>query len=264
VTGLLAALFIAVERDALWWSVEGFRDDTFALFVVLGSWGLVRLWQRPTTARAILAGALLGAACLTRITALSFAVPALLFLLVGRGEEMRLRRRTVAIAAGALLAVAGPFLLACTLVYGDPFYSVNYHTKFYRSRSGLEFQQAMGWLDYLRAGSPLAQQAETGLRGLTTYPFGNKWRGFEPFGGWIGTTLSWLSLAGLGLFALRPAGRVLLVVLVTSLLPYAFTWRIPGGAEWRFTMHVYPLYLLAAALFIVTTATFAARRGRAA
>ncbi|MET0554377.1 MAG: hypothetical protein ABW221_15140, partial [Vicinamibacteria bacterium] len=160
--------------------------------------------------------------------------------------------------------VAGPFLLACTLAYGDPFYSVNYHTKFYRSRSGIEFQQAMGWLDYLRAGSPLAQQAETGLRGLTTYPFGNKWRGFEPFGAWIAAPLAWLSLAGLVLFAVRPAGRLLLVVLVTSLLPYAFTWRIPGGAEWRFTMHAYPLYLVAASLFIVTAATLAARRARAA
>ena len=35
VAGLVAALLFAVERDALWWSVEGFRDDTFALFVVL-------------------------------------------------------------------------------------------------------------------------------------------------------------------------------------------------------------------------------------
>jgi hypothetical protein len=34
---------------------------------------------------------------------------------------------------------------------------------------------------------------------------------------------------GLVLFALRPVGRLLLVVLVTSLLPYAFTWRIPAA-----------------------------------
>ena len=47
VTGLLAALLFAVERDALWWSVEGFRDDTFALFVVLGAFSLVRLRAEP-------------------------------------------------------------------------------------------------------------------------------------------------------------------------------------------------------------------------
>jgi hypothetical protein len=256
--GLLAALLFAVERDALWWSVEGFRDDTFALFVVLGAWALVRLWQRPTTARAVLAGALLGAACLTRITALSFAVPALLWLVAGRGAHARDRRRGVEIATLSLLVVVGPFLLTCALAYGDPLYSVNYHTKFYRSRSGLEFQQAMSWLDYLRAGSPVVEQVETGLRGLTTYPFGNKWRGLDG----LGTPLSLGALAGLVLFALRPVGRLLLVVLVTSLLPYAFTWRIPGGAEWRFTMHVYPLYLLAAALAIVTGASLGAQRVR--
>lgn len=260
VAGLLAALLFAVERDALWWSAEGFRDDTFALFVVLGAWALVRLLARPTTPRALLAGVLLGAACLTRITALSFAVPALLVLLPGRGEPARERRRGAAVAAGALLAVTGPFLLTCALAYGDPLYSVNYHTKFYRSRTGLEFQQAMGWLDYLRAGSPLAEQVTTGLQGLTSYPFGNKWRGFDALGGWTRTILPLLSLAGLALFFRSPAGRLLLVLLVTSLLPYAFTWRIPGGAEWRFTMHVYPLYLLAAALAVTTAATTLVRR----
>jgi len=41
-------------------------------------------------------------------------------------------------------------------------------------------------------------------------------------------------------------GRMLLVILFGSLLPYAFTWNVIGGGEWRFTMHVYPFYLLAA------------------
>jgi hypothetical protein len=41
-------------------------------------------------------------------------------------------------------------------------------------------------------------------------------------------------------------GRLTLVVLVSSLLPYAFTWNVGGGAEWRFTMHVYAIYLVAA------------------
>lgn len=264
VAGLLAAALLAVERDALWWSVEGFRDDTFAFFVVAGAWALVRLWQRPDTPRAILAGALLGAGCLTRITALSFAAPALVWLFFARGPLAPDRRRGLAFAAATLVAVAGPFLLACTLAYGDPLYSVNYHTKFYRSRSGLEFQQAMGWLDYLRAGSPLLEQAGTGLRGLTTYPFGNKWRGFEAFSPWLGTALSLAALPGLVLFALRPAGRLLLLVLATSLLPYAFTWRIAGGAEWRFTMHAYPFYLLAASHAIATVASLVLRRASAA
>jgi hypothetical protein len=41
-------------------------------------------------------------------------------------------------------------------------------------------------------------------------------------------------------------GRMLLVILFGSLLPYAFTWNVAGGGEWRFTMHAYPFYILAA------------------
>ena len=47
--GLGAALAMALDRDALWWSVEGFRDDAFALFVLLSALAMVRLRLRPTT-----------------------------------------------------------------------------------------------------------------------------------------------------------------------------------------------------------------------
>jgi hypothetical protein len=40
-------------------------------------------------------------------------------------------------------------------------------------------------------------------------------------------------------------GRVLAILLIASLLPHAFTWQIPGGGEWRFTMPAYPIYLIA-------------------
>jgi hypothetical protein len=47
---------------------------------------------------------------------------------------------------------------------------------------------------------------------------------------------------------LRPAGsstgRLLLIVLATSLIPFSLTWpRLP---DWRFTEHAYPFFLLAA------------------
>jgi hypothetical protein len=29
------------------------------------------------------------------------------------------------------------------------------------------------------------------------------------------------------------------------LIPYAFTWNVASGGEWRFTMHAYPLYIVA-------------------
>jgi len=42
-----------------------------------------------------------------------------------------------------------------------------------------------------------------------------------------------------------PEGRMLLLILIGSLVPYALTWNVAGGGEWRFTMHAYPLYLTA-------------------
>jgi hypothetical protein len=41
-------------------------------------------------------------------------------------------------------------------------------------------------------------------------------------------------------------GRLLLVILFGSLAPYALTWAVGGGGEWRFTEHAYPIYLVLA------------------
>jgi hypothetical protein len=55
-----------------------------------------------------------------------------------------------------------------------------------------------------------------------------------------------MAAAGLTLWLFTPVGRLMIVILVTALLPFAFTWNIGGGGEWRFTMHVYSIYLVAA------------------
>jgi hypothetical protein len=263
--GLGAALFLAVDREVVWWSVEGFRDDAFGFFVVASALAFWRMWERPTTWRAVLAGLLGGGACLTRITALSFLLPLCAVFLLARGKA-RSRRQALAVAVVMLLAVAGPYLLACAIGFGDPFLAVNFHTRFYRSRAGLPHYEAMSWLEYLRTGFAPLVLLKTGLIGLTSYPFLNKWGGLDYLSPWLGRFLAVASLAGLALFVRLPAGRLLLLVLVTSLLPYAFTWPIPGGAEWRFTLHAYPLYLIAAALALEATfRTFRAlRRGPSA
>ena len=38
----------------------------------------------------------------------------------------------------------------------------------------------------------------------------------------------------------------MLVILLGSLVPYAFTWNIGGGSEWRFTMHALAIFIVAA------------------
>jgi hypothetical protein len=71
-----------------------------------------------------------------------------------------------------------------------------------------------------------------------------------------------LAIAGLILAPFVREGRLLWVILVTSLAPYAVTWPIGGGAEWRFTQHAYPFYLVAAGAATVSMAQLLWRLAR--
>jgi hypothetical protein len=92
---------------------------------------------------------------------------------------------------------------------------------------------------------------DTAAVGLFVYPFGNKWLGFGPWWKHLPALLRLCAAAGLILAVRSPNGRLLLVVLIGSLIPYAFTWSVGGGGEWRFTEHAYPIYLVFAFAMIV-------------
>src|SRR5262249_49127857 len=91
---------------------------------------------------------------------------------------------------------------------------------------------------------------DTGIYGLTGYSFWNKWKGYEYLLQGLGFWLAALSMIGLLFWLFHHERRLSLVLLFASLIPYVFTWEIPGGAEWRYTMHAYPIYLLAAGYFL--------------
>jgi len=317
--GLAAALALAAEHTVVSWSVDGWRDDAFAFFTVMAAYTILRLWHRPRWGRAVVAGAVAGAACLTRITSLSFIVPAMVVILVfpwrrpslaacaenspaasargphpegnpatsarrprhegnpaasargphpegGAATSASFRERGVAVAVAALVAMAlvGPFMYDCWRVYGDPLHSINFATSFYRERQEVAAEAPMSASAYLRSMASEAPVgfADTFLNGMTTYPFDNKWLGFGAWSPRLAAALRLLSLAGLALFLWSPPGRFLLLFTAASLLPYAFTWRIPGGSEWRFTMHVYPLFLIAAFWSVHVLAGFVRRLSR--
>jgi 4-amino-4-deoxy-L-arabinose transferase-like glycosyltransferase len=245
--GLAAAIAMAIERQAIGIGVDGWRDDAFAAFVVLSAAALLRLEERPTRRRAVLTGVVMAAAILTRITSLSFLLPALVLPLLVRDVGAPSRRRAFAVAAAVSGALVLPFLVSCAITYGDPLYSINAHTRFYRSRAAGGPEAATTWHSFLVEGRGPAAILDTALVGLTSYPFTNKWEHFDVWGEWLGPVLAFLALLGLVLWMAVSRGRRLLVVLFSSLVPYAFTWEIPGGSEWRFTLHAYPFYLLAAA-----------------
>jgi 4-amino-4-deoxy-L-arabinose transferase-like glycosyltransferase len=257
VVGLLAAIAMAIEFDVITWGIGGWRDDAFSCGVVMSAYAMVRWHRQPTPGNASLLGVVIGLACLIRITAVSFLLPGLVMLAnVGR-EPWRARLRGLAFAGliGGLLV--GPYLVNCWRVFGDPLYAINAHTAVYRAadgRSEAPGQSAAAYLAEKAAARPMTT-LDTVALGLTRYPFTNKWRGFDPWAGWLGPALAWASCAGLLLFAGSTTGRLLLVLLVSSFLPYAATWRAIG--DWRFTEHAYPFFLIAAGLALEGAVRFA-------
>jgi 4-amino-4-deoxy-L-arabinose transferase-like glycosyltransferase len=246
--GLLAALPLALERHSVAFSALGWRDDAFAFFTALTLVALRRLVDRPGVANALLAGLVAALACLTRITSLAFVLPAFaaVFVMCRRAHA---RRADPALLAGALVFTAAllPYLVTCWIAFGDAFHSINAHTVFYRGRAGLAHDQPMNALRFLSHRRGALELADTGLVGLTTYPFLNKWADFDDWVPGASLLFAGASLVGLLGFCFEPRARLLLLALFAALVPYAFTWQVPGGNEWRFTLHAYPFYLVAAA-----------------
>jgi hypothetical protein len=85
---------------------------------------------------------------------------------------------------------------------------------------------------------------------MTSYPFLNKWVGFEPWQPGLGRWLAGAALLGLILFAASANGRLLLLVLVSALVPFAFTWRLSD--DWRYTEFAYSFFLVASGLVVTS------------
>ena len=246
--GVASALLVAIEPQMIDSGIRGYRDDLFALLTVLFAWACIRLYRRPST-RAVLLVALTGAgACLTRITAFTFVVPSLLALVVLRGRRgWREVARPAAVAAILALALVAPFLVNCWRTFGDPLYSINWHSAYYSQRGQVDTGGTLDAGQFLRERFRTApiETTDSMLRGLTYYPWTNKWtalsRHWSPV---LAEGLKYLCLVGLLMWLWSAGGRVGLVVLATSLVPFAATWETL--ADWRFTQHAYPFYVVAA------------------
>jgi 4-amino-4-deoxy-L-arabinose transferase-like glycosyltransferase len=263
--GLAAALGFSLDYDVITLASAGWRDDAFVVAVVLCAYVMLRWWRvergsarvhrlgrltiSASSLMAIVAGVAGGFAILTRIMAVSFLAAGVAYFVLAPGTPWRRRLASTSLFAATAILVAAPYFVNCWRVYGDPLYTFNVHGEIY---SGAEGQA--GWKgstsSYVRekiARRPYEMVA-TVAQGMTTYPFENKWFGLER---WVPGVRVWASLAalaGLLVLAALPRGRQLLLVFAASLAPFSLTWTI--DPDFRFTEHVYPALLIAAALSV--------------
>ena len=246
--GCAAALGMAVEHEAIFWGTSGWRDDAFAFAVAVSVCSMLYYRRRPTIGSAVALGVSAALACLTRVFSVSFLGPGFVYLLFSSAGDWRQRLRHFAIATMTATALVSPYLVNCWRVYGDPLYALNYQPLAYlawENATPSAPPTAAGYIGEKLLDEPF-QTLDTAALGMTSYPFLNKWSGFEPWQPGLGKWLAASALLGLILFAASANGRLLLLVLVSAQVPFAFTWRL--SADWRYTEYAYPFFLVAAAL----------------
>jgi Dolichyl-phosphate-mannose-protein mannosyltransferase len=244
--GIAAAAVLAIDRSAVYWSIGGWRDEMFAFFAISSAWAFLRVLQKPSYQRSVIAGIAGGGALLTRITSITLLAPALLFVLVSRQEGRRPWREAV-LAASIMLALVAPFLINCALATGDPLLAINHHTDFYLKREGVADPPPKSAVLYVseKFHRPLTA-VDTIVNGIFAYPFNNKWEGIDAWLSGLGRILSWFAIGGVIGWLWHRDGRLLLCMLLGSLIPFSATWTVRGGAEWRLTLFAYSFYLVAA------------------
>lgn len=264
VVGLTAALLVAIDPQLIGTGVHGYRDDLFSLLTVLFAVACLRLHRRGSLGAGVLVGVVGAGACLTRITAITFVLPGLLAVMLSPAPGRRQGQAiAVLVAVTLVVALVAPFLASCWAVYGDPLYSINWHSAFYARRGHIETPSGPNAMELVwrQLGQNPLVTVDSVVRGFTHHPWVNQ--GTElgrHWGGLPASVLRLLGLAGLLMWLWFTEGRLAVAVLAGSMVPFAFTWEV--YSEGRFTEHVAPFYMAAAAYAAVTPIRWAVARVR--
>lgn len=223
--GLLAAGLLAFAPDYWLYSTEIWSDVAAATFLVGGTLFSIRSVRRASILQGLLAGALLGYACLIRYPSVLALLPLGVYLVVA---ERATRKAPAALASQGI--VLGAFF-AGILAYNWTVYGHPLNTG-YAPRFGWVPWPIFSWQNFV-GNSPVA---EGGYRSVLQA----LWRNAGV----------WLSVAVAGLI-LMPRARALLLggnILVFSLAYAAYLWP---SLDARFLIFVLPMVYLAASFFAV-------------
>ena len=135
--GLIAAALLAANGMWAWHAARGLRLELFTIALLV----LTRaaLAEIPSLKRHILwLGISSAFVCLVRLSALSVCLVAIVFSLYRRKWETAAFLKAAAIPILAVL----PFVIQCTVKYGDPMHAVNMHVKYFRN---IEFRDQPGF-----------------------------------------------------------------------------------------------------------------------
>jgi hypothetical protein len=268
--GLIAALGLAIEFDAVALASAGWRDDAFVAAVAGCAVLLQRYWRAAGDAEAravrlgswsidrvyVVAGVLGvigGLSVLVRLFAVSFVVAGIVLLPLVVRTTWRRRLTMAGLAMGIMVVVAAPYFINTWRVFGDPFLTFSVHGNVYRIAEGQQ-ESSQGTVAYIlgKASARPFDMADTVARGLTVYPFATKWQGFGFWWPRLGDWGAAAAIVGLLVLAASARGRVMLFVALMSVVPFAFTWKV--DPNWRFTAHAYPFLLVAAGVGVSAVA----------
>jgi len=266
IAGLIAALGLSINYDVISLASLGWRDDAYVTVVTLCAYLMVRCWRAGVLpdrgyhfgrfrfdaahVEAAALGVASGFAILTRIMAVPFLMAGAAVVVLALPAAWRRRFTIVGIAFAMATLVAGPYFLNCWRVHGDPLYTFNVHGGIYSVSEGKdEWKGTTTSYVWQKIKTRPLEMFDTVAQGLTTYPFGNKWAGLGRWGSAIAEWAAIAALIGLVLLAATAEGRLVLVAMLGSLVPPAFTWKV--DPHFRFTEHVYPIFLVAAGAAIV-------------
>jgi hypothetical protein len=262
--GLLAALGLSLDADVISHASLGWRDDAYVAVVVVCAYLMIRCWrimrQGAVVRRlgrlridavyleAIVLGVASGLAILTRIMAVSLLAAGVGSLAFVPGASWRKRLSVLGITTVTALVVSAPYFVNCWRTFGDPFYTFNVHGKIYGAAEGQDWNGSTAAYVSQKVLSQPVEALDVVAQGLTTYPFSNKWHGLDVWQAGLGEWASAAAIVGIALLAASTTGRLLLIAMVGSLIPFSFTWVV--DPNFRFTEHAYPALLIAAAVTI--------------